>query len=153
MSERPRISFRRKLAFQAIILIVLVALIELSSLVALRFLEGGWTSRKAFLAALEPLDSAAGGDDGAQAVTPPRMTDFHAPSWILHPYLGFVRNPDAPQQRVNGKLVRAKVNEHGFFGASPLAEWPDDHYVVLLTGGSVALELFLYGGQALADEL
>jgi len=72
----------------------------------------------------------------------------------LHPYLGFVRrhNPGGTN-RVMGQLVELPVNPYGFFGPSPLEPRREGVVRVALTGGSVALELYLRARDTLADEL
>jgi hypothetical protein len=73
---------------------------------------------------------------------------------VLHPYLGFVRrhNPGGVNH-VMGRLVDVPVNPYGFFGPSPLEPRPEGSVRVVLTGGSVALELYLVARDTLAAEL
>jgi len=72
--------------------------------------------------------------------------------YVLHPYIGFVRNRDVARHELNGRHIDRPVNEHGFFGPAPPVG-DDDSFVVALTGGSVALELYLRAGDALARAL
>ena len=84
-------------------------------------------------------------------------TETDLPSWVqtdmLHPYTGFVRNPALPRQVFNNRVIRIPVNEYGFFGDPPPKKQEAGSVTVALTGGSVALELFLYGGDVLKPEL
>jgi hypothetical protein len=72
--------------------------------------------------------------------------------YVLHPYLGFVRNRAVTEHALNGRDIDAPVNEFGFFGPPP-ATRREDEFVVALAGGSVALELFLYAGDRLAQRV
>ena len=56
---------------------------------------------------------------------------------ILHPYLGFVHDPSA----------YPGTNRFGFMGPTPLTKRSKDRINVLLTGGSVAQELFAHSGR------
>jgi hypothetical protein len=67
---------------------------------------------------------------------------------VLHPYLGYV--DDAAAVEVFG----FPISNFGFVdGAPPLRVARPDRFVVGLVGGSVALQLGLYGGDALAAAL
>jgi hypothetical protein len=72
---------------------------------------------------------------------------------ILHPYLGFVRNPQQPQQLFNGAPAPLPVNEYGFFGATPFEDQRPERFVVAITGGSVATDLVLQARAVIAQEL
>jgi hypothetical protein len=61
---------------------------------------------------------------------------------VIHPYFGFVVNPD-----------RGGINPWGFFRTSPLARREPGKAVVIIFGGSVADQLFYLGGDALVAEL
>ena len=72
---------------------------------------------------------------------------------MLHPYLGYVRNPHNHQQVLNERAIAKPVNEHGFFGPSPLEPAASDQLVIAITGGSAACELYLDAGDALSAAL
>lgn len=76
------------------------------------------------------------GDDALRAAEVPD------PPVILHPYFGFVINPDKPG-----------VNELGFFRRSPLTTRAPGKVVIVLFGGSVADQVFYMGGDALTEAL
>jgi hypothetical protein len=61
---------------------------------------------------------------------------------ILHPYFGFVINPE-----------KSGINEHGFFRASPLTKRSPGKVVIAFFGGSVADQVFYMAGDTLVDEL
>lgn len=86
-----------------------------------------------------------------------RLRAQEAPAWmqqhVLHPYLGFVRDPDARRHVLNERVVAVPVNELGFFGPTPDANADPGTFRVALAGGSVAAELFLEAGDRLAHEL
>ncbi len=72
---------------------------------------------------------------------------------VLHPYMGYVRNPLHLPRRVEQRLADVSINEFGFLGPSPLAAKHADVARVVVTGGSVAEGLFVYSGEWLAHEL
>jgi hypothetical protein len=61
---------------------------------------------------------------------------------ILHPYFGFVINPE-----------KSGVNEHGFFRASPLTVRSPEKVVIAFFGGSVADQVYYMAGDTLVEEL
>ncbi|MGE4605907.1 MAG: hypothetical protein AAEJ52_04115 [Myxococcota bacterium] len=129
-------------AFVVILLLSTLAAIELGALALLHLAPGRFPSRDAIQGSLAVRESEP--DDPAQ----------RSGSNILHPYLGFVRNPEPGRKtHVNRFLVDDEVNQFGFFGKSPFEPKDDDLVRVALTGGSVAEELFLYGRDTLASEL
>ena len=85
------------------------------------------------------------------------VSEEQLPSWmqphILHPYLGFVRNHMLPRQVFNNRVINVPVNEYGFFGHLPGKHKSDEKVTIAITGGSVALELYLYAGDILKSEL
>lgn len=164
MSTQPGLSRGRKLAFQAILALFCLALVEIGSLLVLRSMRGEWVfSHRALTAdSADSADSAdtsdsadeatatAEGDDAESGANDPLAADLHAPRWIIHPFLGFGRNPEAPRQGLRGRLITdVDVNEHGMFGPSPITREQD--FNVFLTGGSVALELYLYARTTLVE--
>ncbi len=65
-------------------------------------------------------------------------------AFLLHPYLGYVSNPDIPN------VVGSEMNRYGLFGPDPLSTQEGD-FVVAVTGGSVAgLQASRYGSDLLA---
>jgi hypothetical protein len=61
---------------------------------------------------------------------------------ILHPYFGFVVNPDLPG-----------ITEDGFFRVSPLVEPSPETVVVVFFGGSLSDQVFYMAKDTLRDEL
>ncbi len=55
---------------------------------------------------------------------------------VIHPYLGFIRQP------MGGPAGTCTVNSHGFFGAEDFARQAPDRITVVITGGSVARNLY-----------
>jgi hypothetical protein len=73
---------------------------------------------------------------------------------MLHPYLGFVRNPDLSRHVFNRLVVKSPVNEYGFFGPPPRKRQDaGGPLVVGLFGGSVAAELVLFARDELVAGL
>lgn len=90
----------------------------------------------------------------AESGGPVRRVPIWTRDHMLHPYLGFVRDPDRPRHVLNGRVVPTELNEHGFFGPSPLAPRSEGGpFVLAIFGGSVAAELYLDGGDALVARL
>lgn len=91
------------------------------------------------------------------ALEAPELRQGQAPGWsrhyLLHPYLGFVRDPDAPRELTGGIQAPLEVNEWGFFGPEPLRPTDDDVVTVAILGGSFAMELHLFAGDTLRDAL
>lgn len=61
---------------------------------------------------------------------------------ILHPYFGYVVNPD-----------RRGINRYGFFRIAPLTKRGPDTAVILISGGSVADQFFTMGQETLVRRL
>ena len=145
---------RKTLLVVAVNVALCALLVEGFAAVALRSLHGQWTSSSGYVAAVsgrteDPGDGAAEPGTGEQEGAAAKL---HAPRWMLQPYFGFARNPEAQTHRLAGARVTVPVNDHGLFGPSPLGGQSDGTFHVALAGGSVALELYLYSRQALADD-
>lgn len=63
------------------------------------------------------------------------------PPVIIHPYFGFVSNPESPG-----------VNKYGFFQDSPLRRRTEDTAVVAIFGGSLADQVFYMAQDTLIEE-
>ena len=72
---------------------------------------------------------------------------------VLHPFVGYVRNPEIRANLFNQLRVNSRVNAWGFFGPPPVGEPDPEVSRVAILGGSLALELFLYGRDALREAL
>jgi hypothetical protein len=130
-------------------LLAILLLVEIAAYLYLRATSPGDDFKERIQAGLEAPDP---GKPGAGA--PVRRVPIWTRDHMLHPYLGFVRDPERPRHVLNGRVVRSELNEHGFFGPSPLAPADEDGpLVVAIFGGSVATELYLEGREALAARL
>jgi hypothetical protein len=91
------------------------------------------------------------------ALEAPELRQGQAPGWsrhyLLHPYLGFVRDPQAPRELSDGTRAPAPANAWGFFGPEPVQPASDTVDTVVILGGSFAMELGLFAGDALHDAL
>lgn len=73
---------------------------------------------------------------------------------VIHPYLGYVFRRDDPSSGAgNDDLHGRAVNRFGFAGIDPLTEPDPDVVRVVVAGGSVALQLFNNGDDALTESL
>ncbi len=72
---------------------------------------------------------------------------------ILHPYLGFIRDFRKNRHIFDDRIIQIPVNPFGFFGPSPLAKKRNGEIRIAITGGSVALQLFLYSRESLIKVL
>ncbi len=83
-------------------------------------------------------------DATAQETTAGAPRDAAVPDQpvILHPYFGFVINPE-----------QRGVNELGFFSVSPLEPRSGDELIVVFFGGSVADQVFYMGQDAFVEAL
>ena len=85
-----------------------------------------------------------------------RIQDSDLPmlrEFVIHPYLGFVRNYDRPIHTLNRDVVDLSVNQLGFFGDLPPKRGSNEQLIVGVTGGSVASELFLFSRDILREAL
>jgi len=91
------------------------------------------------------------------ALEEPPLRQGQAPGWsrhyLLHPYLGFVRDPDAPRDLSDGRMAPEAVNAWGFFGPGPIRPAREGVVTVAVLGGSFAMELELFAGDVLRDAL
>jgi hypothetical protein len=130
-------------------LLAILLLVEIGAYFYLRATSAGDDFKEQIQAGLEAPDAGKRG-----AGEPVRRVPLWTRDHMLHPYLGFVRDPERPRHVLNGRVVRSELNEHGFFGPSPLA-WADEEgpLVVAIFGGSVATELYLDGREAFTARL
>lgn len=96
-------------------------------------------------------------NDPKEYLTPPKgkSTQLTGAQHVIHPYVGFVRNPELKKHFLNFLPVNEPVNELGYFGPLPLkAEQKNEaDFVVAITGGSLAAELYLYSREHLRSAL
>lgn len=90
-------------------------------------------------------DPAATGDDEGsveQQLTALKNAEIPDSNVIIHPYYGFIVNPESPG-----------MNRYGFFEREPFTERGPDRYVILILGGSFADQVFYLGKEAMAERL
>lgn len=89
-------------------------------------------------------DSGLAMDDPELAEEIGRLKGTNVPDQpvIIHPYFGFVVNPE-----------RRGINRYGFFRDAPLTRRTAEKAVVVIFGGSVADQFFSMGEEALVREL
>ena len=130
-------------------LVLVIALAELAAWVLLRLSIGALPSRSEIQASLAPREGSSLERQTPGEPRPPEYMRQH----VLHPYLGFVRNPEIQRPVFNSRVVSEPVNEYGFFGPSPLEAGDPKTVRVVITGGSVAADLYLRSSEALRREL
>jgi len=130
-------------------LVLTIALAELAAWVLLRCSIATLPSRSEIQASLDPPARSVAGPQTPGEPRPPEFLRQH----ILHPYLGFVRNPDVQRHVFSSRVVEEPVNEYGFFGPSPLETGDAETVTVVITGGSVATDLYLRSSEVLRTEL
>jgi hypothetical protein len=132
-----------------VMLCVTIAAAEIGSLLALYVRNGRWISGSEMRTSLGPAETVP---DSEQTLV---ARDRNLP-WmryhVLHPYVGFVLDGGPGGSRfLSGREV--PINDLGFIGELPAQDGPGDRWIVVLTGGSVAKDLFLKSAERLADEL
>lgn len=129
--------------------VLTVGLSELAAWVLLRASITGLPSRAEIEVSLEP---------DADSTFAPRLVGVEPGQefmrqHVLHPYLGFVRNPELERHVFNSRVVSEPVNEFGFFGPSPLESTDAETLRIVITGGSVATDLYLRSSETLRKAL
>lgn len=139
----------RQLVFGALALLLVLAAIELTSLIVYRWALGSWfeygpdASRRAALRTRAPAADAAD--------RPPEDRRIRVPTSAaeerLHPFIGFVHDyPGAPA----GYL---RTTAWGFYQRSAEPPAPADAYRIGVVGGSAAFLFSFKGSERLADGL
>ena len=101
---------------------------------------------------LRAVSLALTSDDFAEA-TPPIFT---LEQEVLHPFLGYVQNPEVTEYETLREQPARGVDRFGFaqqWGLQPRQDPPEGAFRVAVVGGSMALMLSLLGDEALAQSL
>ena len=131
----------KKILFVLVLIGLFVVLMESAGWLALRKINGRWISPQTLVADLA--DATQASDENLKnAIRTTANRPSNMQQHILHPYLGFVRNPDVKQHEFVERTIPFSVNEMGFFGDSPIVKPTPDTFYVFLMGGSMALEFF-----------
>lgn len=107
---------------------------------------------------LAPTEERGGESAGSTVAAPPAIADLAeaaSSQIVLHPYLGYVLNPEIKKWRTRrGRLVAPQITEDGFQAtADPPATGSPAEVEVGLFGGSVATFMCVEGHDALLAEL
>jgi hypothetical protein len=147
-SHKPLRKAAFVVVFVGLLLVVTLVLAELAAFVFLFRVNGDWDSKRRLQSTLYQATESSG-------IEAKGFDQFvaHVQPHILHPFLGFVRNPELKEHEFNGRIVREPLNDYGFWGPNPLAANPDDEYVIAILGGSVATEFYLTGREFLTAQL
>jgi hypothetical protein len=134
--------------FVTLLLAATLVWAELTAFAFLHYVNGDWDFKRRIQSTLYQHAEFSGVEaSGIDQFVP------HVQPHILHPFLGFVRNPEIKEHEFNERIVREPLNDYGFWGPSPVAANPDDDYVIAILGGSVAAEFYLSGREALTAQL
>jgi hypothetical protein len=129
---------RRLWLFRGILLIVLIPVLELISWLGLRFENPGFSFQQ-FHQRQEHLAFAA--------------TDSEDRPEVVHPYMGWILNPQTNAEVKVGDQ-REPVNAMGFADSGPtLRKRSPGHFLLGITGGSVAQQFSFRGADALKRRL
>jgi hypothetical protein len=134
---RVPVSRRKRFLFGVLMGALTFLVVELISLAAMSHYYGGWAA----------VQTLAGGDTGPDLMG----TGFDYPDEIVHPYLGWVRQPDphTPAARSD-----TPVNDFGFRDRNqPLQTRSPDKVIIGILGGSVADQFATRASGNLIDEL
>lgn len=140
-------SFLIKLGLLFSSCIVSLVLLEVASMLVYTRTTGRPFSRKEIQGRLLA-DRVSGRPlEGAPAKLAEKLHDLEDasvpdPPVIIHPYFGFVSNPESPG-----------VNQYGFFQDPPLRQRTADTAIVAIFGGSLADQVFYMAQNTLIEEL
>jgi len=157
----------KKLTVVAVNIALCLLLVEGFSAVALKRVEGRWWTPGRFAESVrdESANASPTREGSEEESSEPEAevekpgedealgARLDAPRWMIQPYFGYARNPEIEVRRFNGLKIRSSINEHGLFGPTPVPEISSERFIVALTGGSVALELYLHSREPLLQEL
>ncbi|MCP4661428.1 MAG: hypothetical protein GY856_38990 [bacterium] len=145
MDKPPRRS--KKFIFSAITLMALIAVAELFSMTALYLIDGKWYSPRRAMVKRESVRRQTRERSNAAALDPATQEAPTAalPGEVVHPFLGFVRDPD--------QVAGWKVDSLGFFDYPPPPGSEADRFTIGVFGGSLANGLVRSSRNRLVKEL
>lgn len=125
------------------------AALEVATLIAYRRYFGRAFSREHIQGRLLRERVGAPGEDGStveaeldQKLEALKNVEIPDHNVIIHPYYGFIVNPESPG-----------INRFGFFEDEPFTTRGPDRFVIAIFGGSLADQVFYLGRNAMADRL
>ena len=157
---RPRL--RTRLLAALVTLVVGVAVVELGALVAFRVSEGkGFNYKRLARERAQVVAEAKPTEAPTAAVARPVERDpagvegrpeKTAAELVLHPFMGFVYDPESRWMEPALKMGGLQLSEHGFFVVPrPAGQGPE--WTVAVFGGSVAANFSIDGRKALGEAL
>ena len=132
----------------ALAALAVALLAELGARTVLPWVRGDDLSRSQLL---RRLDGVAATE--VRTPTQERRAGWWIRDHVLHPFVGYVRNPEVRPDLFNQLRVDSRINAWGFFGPPPVGGEDPEVSRVAILGGSLALELFLYARDALREAL
>ena len=156
---RPRL--RVRLLATLVALVAGLAVLELGALAAFRVLEGRGFNYKRYarlraevVAEAQPVavQKAAPRPVEQDPVAVEGRADRTAAELVLHPYMGFVYDPETAWMEASLATGGLKLSEHGFF-VLPRPAGTGPEWTVAVFGGSVAAMFSVDGRKALTEAL
>ena len=147
MSERSELERSRRRVFAVALALGIYLAVELLSFGAYAVLEGGMMSLSSLQAERDRLAEAHTRVEFLSKKTRQREGEprhVHA----LHPFTGYVNAPGS-----GIKHYDEKMNRFGYAGDDDMFVIADDDYVVAITGGSLAMRLFLDQRELIQQEV
>ena len=139
-----KISLRRVMSFYFVLFLATVLLVEGLSFLAFLLVEKEDGEGNLYS---ERLSQSVGMESGDSAATAP-------PLEVIHPYLGYVYNPEANNEALYKAHENLSISEFGFVDeVEPIQAQSNDKVVIGIFGGSVAWWLSDQGIDSLKNEI
>ena len=143
-SLMAKISLRRVMSFYFVLFLVTVLLVEGLSLLAFLLVEKEDGEGNLYS---ERLSRSVEMKSGDSAATAPALE-------VIHPYLGYVYNPQANNEALYKAHENLSISEFGFVDeAEPIQAQSNDKVIIGIFGGSVAWWLSVQGIDSLKNEI
>lgn len=141
-TTESNISFRKKIFFYIVIILTIIITLELCSFVILKI-------------KLEKYSSSSLISDRNDIINNNETEIVNKPSVIvLHPYLGYVYNPETNNKNMTLHHGGLPISEYGFIDSNaPFYEDKEDTIIIGIFGGSVAYYFSVFGVDSLIDQL
>ena len=141
-TTEPELSLAKKIFFSVVLILLLGIILEIFLYAFLKLKVDNYS----FSSQIEARDNIV--NDNAVDI-------INRPSEVaLHPYLGYVLNPDKNTKKRTSSHWGLSISEYGFLDDDdPFVQQNDDSIVIGIFGGSVAFHLSVFGVEALVQQL